>query len=568
MRRKKRWQVHPEQPEMVREVSARHGLHRLVARLLVNRGLADEAGILAFLEPTLDRLHSPFGLIDLKPASERLSRAVRQGEPLAIYGDYDVDGLTATAVLHQFFQELGLSCLPYIPDRLTEGYGLNQGALQEISRRCRLLVTVDCGISDEAEVAWAMAQGLEVIVTDHHEVPPTLPPALAVVNPKRAGADYPFAPLAGVGVALLLALGVRAQLREENGFEDRAEPNLKSYLDLVAMGTGADVVPVVGENRILVKEGLKVLEASCRPGIVALKEAVGLEGKPLSFRDVVFRMVPRLNAAGRLGQARAALELLLNTDLNTAREQARHLNLLNRQRQGLEGEVLKEAAAQVRKRGLEKQPVWVLAQEGWHLGVLGIVAARLADAHHRPVALVSLEGGRGRGSARSIPGFHLYQGLHACRDFLIKYGGHQAAAGFSVKAEDLAKLEAGMEAAFEEQVGLAPPGPFLKVDALVELGELDARFFQHLDHLRPFGPGNPEPVFACDRVECLRSRLVGERHLRVTLGQNGCVREAIAFDQGAQHPLKGHLEVAFSPRLAYYQGRMTPELRLLDLRRL
>jgi len=290
------------------EVSTRHGLPPLVARLLLNRGLAASEDILAFLDPALERLHPPFRLADLDKAAARLAQAVLHQEPLAVYGDYDADGLTATAVLRLFFQELGLTCVSYIPDRLTEGYGLKVPALKKLAAQVRLLVTVDCGISDAAEVAWATAHGLEVIITDHHELPPELPEALALINPKRGGADYPFGELAGVGVALLLALGVRAELRDAGWFGDKEEPNLRAYLDLVALGTAADVVPVVGENRILVQNGLKVMEDSRRPGFMALKEIAGLEGKPISYRDLVFRLAPRLNAAGRLGQAQAALE--------------------------------------------------------------------------------------------------------------------------------------------------------------------------------------------------------------------------------------------------------------------
>lgn len=549
---------------MITEVSVRHGVPSLIARILLNRGLSGHEDILAFLEPNLERLHPPFALPDLEKAAARLGEAVRQGEAVAVYGDYDVDGLTSTCLLHQFLQELGLPCLTYIPDRLQEGYGLKIPALQELSRHVRLLITVDCGISDAAEVAWAKAQGLEVIVTDHHELPPELPPALAVVNPKRGGEDYPFADLAGVGVALLLALGVRAHLREKGWFKKHPEPNLRSYLDLVALGTAADVAPMVGENRILVRQGLKVLEESRRPGLVALKEVAGLEGKPISYRDAVFRLAPRLNAAGRLGQARGALELLLNNDLAQARTQARCLTDLNRQRQGLEEKVLRQALTLLRAPGMMDRRVWVLAGEGWHPGVLGIVAARLAEGHHRPVALVSLTDGRGRGSARSVEGFHLFRGLNACQGVLQRFGGHQFAAGFEVAAGDLELLQEGLEQAFEQQVGPEPLRPTLKVDAQVELGELDSQFYHHLERLRPFGPGNPEPVLACAGVECLTSRVVGEKHLKVRLAQNGCLTEAIAFDMASCHPLSGALEVALSPRFSFFRGRLHPELRLLD----
>ena len=565
MRRRKRWQLHPERPEQVQELSARVGLPPLVARILLNRGLEGVEDIQAYLDPTLERLYPPFGLADLETAATRLGRAVRQGEPLAIYGDYDADGITATCLLQQFFTALGLTCHSYIPDRLREGYGLKMGGLKELLPKSRLLVTVDCGINDIEEVAWAGSQGMEVIITDHHEVSPELPPALAVVNPKRGGPDYPFRDLAGVGVALLLALGVRAELRAEGWFRGHPEPNLRPYLDLVALGTAADVVPLLGENRILVRQGLKVLEESRRPGLVALKEVLRLSGQPISFQDLVFRLAPRINAAGRLGQARCALELLLCGDLAQARLQANYLHQLNRQRQALEEAVLKEAAVMVRREKLSQRAVMVLAQEGWHLGVLGIVAARLAEEYHRPVALVSLKNGSGRGSARSVEGFHLFQGLQACREVLSRYGGHAAAAGFEVAAENLAPLQEKLEKAFEEQVGAdSCLHPTLKVDAQVELAELNREFFGHLERLLPFGPGNPAPVFVCREVECLGSRVVAERHLKVQLHHRNCVMEAIAFGQAAHHPLTGEQEVAFSTGLSHYQGRTIPELLLLD----
>jgi len=404
MHRKKIWRPYPDRPELIQALSARHGLPPLVSRLLLNRGLVEPEDILAFLEPDLSRLSSPFDLPDLKQASVRLARAVKHREPLVIYGDYDADGLTAACLLYQFFQELGVPCFAYVPDRLAEGYGLNLPALEALSQKARLLVTVDCGISDAREVAWARDRGLEVIITDHHELPPELPPALAVVNPKRALGANPFRLLAGVGVALLLALGVRAELREAGWFDSRPEPHLGSYLDLVALGTAADVVPVLGENRILVRQGLKVMETTRRPGLLALKEVAALENRHISFRDLVFRLAPRLNAAGRLGQARGALALLLAGDMAAARAQARILQQLNRQRQTLEEQVLREAAALIRNQGLKDRPVLVLAREGWHPGVLGIVAARLAEEYHKPVALVSLQEGQGRGSARSIEG--------------------------------------------------------------------------------------------------------------------------------------------------------------------
>ena len=544
---------------------ARHNLPRLVARILLNRGLAAADDILAFLDPTLERLNPPFELPDLEVAAARLGRAVRQGEPVAVYGDYDADGITATAVLHQFLRELGLHCISYIPDRLTQGYGLKIEGLKELAEQARLMVTVDCGISDAQEVAWAKAQGLEVIITDHHEIPPELPDALAVVNPKRVGHAYPFGELAGVGVALLLALGVRADLRAEGWFRQRPEPNLRSLPGPGgpghrrrrgaagggkphpgapgAQGPGGEPPPrdhrpegshpAGRQAHFLSERGLPAgAPAQCRrpdgpgpvrPGTAALRRpGPGPGSGPVSPQSQ-----PAAPGPGRT--------------------------------------VLKQARAMIRRHGLAARPVLVLAGEDWHPGVIGIVAARLADEYHRPVALVSLANGRGRGSARSIEGFHLFKGLQACRQALHKYGGHAAAAGFEMAADQLAALQELLEQAFVEQVGLEPPRPTLKVDAQVELHDLDRAFNQHLETLRPFGPGNPAPVIVCLGVQCLGSRVINQRHLKVQLAQGGGnVMEAIAFDMAAHHPLTGTLDVALGTRISHYQGRTSLDLRLLD----
>jgi single-stranded-DNA-specific exonuclease len=574
MRQRLVWQVYPGKQDLIQELSARHQVPPLVACLLLNRGLVEPEDILAFLEePDLGKFPPPFGLPDLDKAAARLAQAVQRREKVVVYGDYDADGLTATCLLHGFLQELGLAGAWYIPNRLTQGYGLNQEALKELARHNQLLVTVDCGVSDGQEVGWAQEHGLEVIITDHHELPAELPPASAVVNPKRAREEYPFENLAGVGVALLLAMGVRRRLRESGWFDRHPEPNLRDYLDLVALGTAADVAPVLGENRLLIRQGLKVMENTSRPGFIALKETAGLEGKPISYRDLVFRLAPRLNAAGRLGQANMALTLLLETDRQQARLQAQYLNNLNRERQTLEEGILRQAEGMIKQTGLAGRPVLVLAGDwdpetgkGWHPGVLGIVAARLAEAYYRPVALVALRDGLGTGSARSIEGFHLFQGLRACRQLLNKFGGHEAAAGFRLAAANLPALQAGLEQAFADQIGAQRLRPTLKVDAQIDLSALDQEFFQHLERLRPFGPGNPEPVFVCREVEGRGSTIVGEekRHLRLTLAQGNFSQQAIAFGQAAQHPLEGPLEVAFSARLSYFNGHLKPELRLLD----
>ena len=567
MRRRQRWQEHPCQPELVRELSGRHQVPELVARILLNRGLTQGQDIASFLDPVLNHLLPPSGLRDLPEAAARLALALERREPIAVYGDYDVDGLTATAVLRHFLESLGARVISYIPNRLTQGYGLNAPAMVELAGKAKVLVTVDCGISNAVEVAQARKLGLEIIVTDHHEPPSELPPALAVINPKRPDCDYAYKELAGVGVALNLVLGLRACLRAQGWFASRPEPNIKDYLDLVALGTAADVAPLTGVNRILVSHGLKVLAESRRPGIQALKEVARLPDGPVSLRDVVFKLAPRLNAAGRLGQARAALELLLTEDRDQARQLARVLDRLNQERQAVGAAILEEAVGQVEGEGLHDRPALVLAGEGWHPGIIGIVAAKLAERYHRPVALLSQVNGMGRGSARSVESFDLYAGLVACGEHLVQFGGHPAAAGFTLDLNKLETFREAFEAVVLESLGSDPPLPDLSLDAEVTLPQLDEEFFFHLNRLRPFGQGNPPPVLACLQAQLIDSWVVGHKHLKLKLAQEGRVMTAIAFNQAALHPLRGSFDVAFSPRLNIYQGRAQPELLVLDLGR-
>ena len=565
MRRKQRWRATPCQPHLIKELSRRHAVPELVAQILLNRGLSQDQEIISFLDPTLNRLLDPAGLQDLAAAAARLAQAVTRKETVVVYGDYDVDGLTATALLRHFLESVGTRVVSYIPNRLTQGYGLHAPALAELAGKANLLVTVDCGISNAAEIAQARALGLEIIVTDHHEPPPELPPALAVINPKRPDCRYAFKELAGVGVALNLVLGLRACLREQGWFVNRPEPNIKDYLDLVALGTAADVAPLTGMNRILVSRGLDILAASRRPGIQALKEVAGLTDGPISLRDVAFKLAPRLNAAGRLGQTRAALELLLTEDRGQARELARHLDRLNKERQAEQNTILAAAEAQIQQQKLHHRPALVLAAGDWHAGIIGIVAAKLAERYHRPVALLTEENGCGRGSARSVAAFDLFAGLTACREHLLQFGGHTAAAGFTLDLNRLESFREAFETVVLASLGQDPGPPDLSLDAEVSLAQLDDDFFFHLNRLRPFGQGNPAPSLACLQAQLVDSWIVGKNHLKLKLAQDGRVLTAIAFDRAALHPLRGSYDVAFTPQLNFYQGRSQPELLVLDL---
>jgi single-stranded-DNA-specific exonuclease len=484
---------------LVREL----GLHSVTARVLANRGYGTPEGAQGFLDDALTGLPDPFRMKGLPAAVERLVRAIRAQERVTLWGDYDVDGVCSTALLTTFLREVGLEVRTYIPHRLGEGYGLNVTAVERLaSEGTQLLVTLDCGITSHAEIGKANALGLEVIVVDHHAVPETMPPAVAVLNPLQPGCDYPTKWLCAGGVTFALCMALRKSLREAGFFTalKRPEPNLKQLLDLVALATVADVVPLTGANRILVRHGLEILTAGARPGVRALKEVAQLSGTRITAGHVGFRLGPRINAAGRLDDASIGLQLLLSKDVERARPLAQKLDAANAERQQIERAMVQGALEQAQgfvekgARGL------VLAKEGWHPGVVGIVASRVVERFHRPTVLIGSHEGTWRGSARSIEGFHLYDALKTCAHHLTKFGGHKAAAGLSI---DPKELEA-FRAAFHEVTGARLTEeqliPRQRIDAVVQPKELDVKAVEALQTLAPFGMGNPEPVLGSRRV--------------------------------------------------------------------
>ncbi len=531
------------------------------ASLLLARGVttADEAT--TWMSHPLP--HDPFLIPDMELAVDRLHRAVSTHEPVCFYGDYDVDGMSATALYLSFFASLGANVRAYVPHRKREGYGLNAGAVQQLHEEgVSLLVTSDCGTTSHREVALAKHLGMDVIVTDHHQTDDVIPPAVAVMNPHRAGALYPFRGLCSAGLAYKVVQAYQSR------FGGAGLP-LESLLDLVALATIADVVPLHDENRGFVRAGLAQLSRGARCGIRALKQVAGVV-RECSAETIAFKLAPRLNAAGRLDHAMLGVQLLTTESPAEAQRLADRLEQLNRERQKIEAELMSEALASVKEQELPAG--LVLASRRWHVGVVGIAAARLVERFHRPAIVIAIdERGVGKGSARTVGGFNLYQGLTACRDLLEAFGGHPSAAGVTVQESRLDAFRERFSAVVAEWAKGAATVPTLHVDAEVQLSEVTAKLIAEIGNLHPFGAGNPEPTFAVKGIEVMDARTVGEKHLKMTVRQGRSMPfDSIGFgmksllDRGI--PARTPVDLAFMPELNRWNGYDRIQLRLRDLR--
>ncbi len=546
------------------------GMPALVARVLASRGMSTPEAAAEFMADSLADLPDPMRMRGMTEASERLCRAVRQGESITLYGDYDVDGVCSSALMKLFLEELGAKVATYIPHRLGEGYGLNRNAIERIcADGTRLLITLDCGITSVEEVALARERGVDVLVVDHHTVPERLPPATAILNPHQPGCDYPTRHLCAAGVAFNLCIATRKRMRESGGFGDHREPNLRALMDLVALATVADVVPLTGANRVLVKQGLKELGEARRPGVRALKEVSGLSAQaPVTAGLVGFRLGPRINAAGRLDDASLGLRLLCARTLEEAKPLAQVLDAANAERQAIEQRILNQAFTQAAARPQAKG--LVLAAEGWHPGVVGIVASRVVERFHRPAVLVAMDGERGRGSARSIERFHLFDALSACSEHLTKFGGHKHAAGLTVEGQRLGEFTSAFERIAAERLSDDDLVPSCRVDAVVAASELDEGSVEALEMLGPFGCGNPEPVFVLRRQVTRPRLLVNKRegaanHLKLSL-ETAPHLDAIGFGMGERLGLtEGPVDLAFQVCVDEWNGRRRVQLKLKDL---
>ncbi len=527
----KRWVMRVANERAALGMAQRLAIPEIVARVLVGRGI-DEDAAPGFLEPRLrEQLPDPSHLRDMDKAAARLAHAVMKGELVAIFGDYDVDGATSSAVLYRFLTQAGGKARFYIPDRVKEGYGPNAPAMRRLKAEgASVIVTVDCGTTAHEPIEEATRAGVEVIVVDHHAAEPKLPPALAVVNPNRIDETSPHRQLAAVGVAFLLAVAVNRVLRAQGWYARVAEPDLLDLLDLVALGTVCDVVPLTGLNRVLVAQGLKVIQQRRKPGLVALAEVARLTDRCGAYH-LGFLLGPRVNAGGRVGEADLGARLLTTDDPGEARAIAARLDALNRERQAIEAAVLEAAHAQVAAAG-EAGPLVLVAGEGWHQGVIGIVAGRLREHYERPACVVAFEGDVGKGSGRSANGFDLGAAIIAARQsgLLVNGGGHIQAAGFTVKRDQLPAFKAFLAERMAAHLAAGEIVPRLTIDGALAVTAASPDLVSSLERVGPYGVGNPEPRFVFTDVRVVRADIVGGKHVRCQLAdQRGGRLSAIAF---------------------------------------
>jgi single-stranded-DNA-specific exonuclease len=606
MHRPKRWNLpEPVDPAVAEELASRLKVSRLVAQILVNRGVIDPQSCLDFLRPSLKCLHDPAGIPGLTRAAERIARAVRDGERIVIYGDYDVDGITATSILWHAIRTLGGRADFYIPHRIDEGYGLNAEAIAQIcADGARLIITVDCGVTAIEPARVAKDRGVDLIITDHHEwkakaedrgekiedsggdpslsairyplsSSPQLPDCYAVVHPRlpHDGPAYPNPYLCGAGVAFKLAWGVGTAMSGASRVSEEFRAFLLDATALAALGTIADVVPLVGENRILAHYGLGGLTKTKLLGIRALIDSAGLTGQNLDSYDVGFLLAPRLNACGRMGHARLAVEMLTTADMPKAIEIATYLESQNRQRQAMERKILAEAEAMIAEQKLAEDGscALVLGKEEWHPGVIGIVASRLVDRYHRPAVMVALNNGHGQGSARSIAGFHLARALEACTQHLEGHGGHEMAAGLKVRSDKFPDFQSAFCAHAKSVISPEQLVPELRLDIVADLQQITHALVVDLHRLGPFGHGNRRPILCLRGVTVAAPpRRVGKSgdHLQLLVRQGEIALKCIAFGYA---PLDAKLapgttiDLAVEPSINEFNGRSNVELEVRDV---
>jgi single-stranded-DNA-specific exonuclease len=561
------WQLINNHPsETIHNFAQQINSSQAMARVLLNRGVKEVDLARRFLKPALAYLHDPFLMAGMKEAVERIQQAIDGNERILIYGDYDVDGTTATAMLLRFFLQLNCKADFYVPDRLLEGYGVSEPGIRHAHQQgYHLIITVDCGITAVEEIALARQLGIDVIICDHHQPGPQLPVAAAILNPKRAGCNYPFKELAGVGVAfkLVQALQSRSQLDDTI---------LLKSLEFAAIGSSADIVPLVDENRIFVKFGLGRLRMSENLGVRALLAVSGIENEEIGTGQVVFAIAPRINAVGRLGDAGRAIRLLTCDDQQQAKNIAAILESENRIRRNIDDETFLQAIEVVETRFDPKnQRILVLDKEGWHPGVIGIVASRIAEKYYRPTVMIATDNGKGRGSARSIPGFDMYQALSRCRHCMLAFGGHKYAAGLSLEADKIPAFRESMTAVADEMLNPELLVPKLWIDSELRFKDIDATFLKLLRLLGPFGPQNMRPVFLSTDLQVVGTpTVVGKNHLKFKVRQDDKVMHGIGFNLGdlsyRVNPGEKGVQMVYSIEENEWEGRKTLQLRVKDLR--
>lgn len=551
--------------ELVVSLAAQTELPNQIVRILINRGLETSEKINQFLNPSLSDLHDPMTMLGMEAAVRRIGLAFVNNEKIMIYGDYDVDGITATALLYIVLNKLGAQVDYYLPNRLVAGYGLSVVAINAAKEKgISLIVTVDTGITAIDEIAYAATLGIDVIVTDHHEQGESIPDAYALINPKLIACNY-NEELSGVGVAFKFAQALYRSFNQDEG-------DLEEHLDLVALGTSADIVPLIGENRVITKFGLKQISRTTKPGLKSLTFVSGLMGKDISTGQVVFILAPRINALGRLGDAGEAVRLLATRDEKMAGEIARKLDSENRRRKEIDEGTLHDALAQMAEvTDLDNDKAIVLAGEGWHQGVIGIVASRLVERYHLPTVMISITDGEGKGSARSIPGFHLCEALKECEHLLIKYGGHKYAAGLSIKQENVEEFRKKFIEVSNHRLSDEDIIPKLNIDLEIELSDISDDFVHSIDSFAPFGPQNMRPVFLTRNCEVVgRPYTVGRNHLRMRVRKGSAMYDVIGYgfgDMARQISSDGCLvDLVYVVEFNTYNGVTRIQIRLKDIK--
>jgi len=558
------WIWPAEQQAQVRSLVREAKISPALARLLINRGIDDALKARAFLNPNLNDLYSPWLMCGMRQAVARIQEALRRGEIITVHGDYDADGITATVILVEALQALGGTVGYYLPSRFDEGYGLHREPLERFKEEgTGLVITVDCGINALPEVSFAAEIGLDLIITDHHQQLVKLPESVTVVNPLQDGCSYPFKGLSGAGIAFKLACAL---------FEEYQQPFPEAFLDLAALGTAADVVPLIDENRVIVAAGLAVMSRLERVGFRTLTEAVSLDQNKINSTALSFILAPAINAAGRMGEADPAARLLLEKDPAVAQGLAKHLHQLNQQRRSLEQDILRESTAAATELLNEAdQAVLLLASDRWHHGVIGIVASRLAEKFKRPVALIAVEDDEGRGSARSVPGFDITAALAAQAGLLIRFGGHEQAAGFTVTRDNISALREAINDYACQHEELCQLKPTLELEVELSDAEINDDLAAALEQLEPFGQNNPEPIFGSRQWQVLQWRLVGadKRHLKVEVKKGNRSFSPIFFSGASFEPKPEsgrQVDLAFRLKEGQFRGDKTLDLILKAFR--
>ena len=560
-------------PEVIKKLSRQLNYNPITATVLVNRDIITLPDAQSFLNTSLNNLRPPFSLKDMEAAVNRIYKAIVDNEKILVFGDYDVDGITAVVVLLNFLRYVGADVSYYIPHRITEGYSIQPRHISQYARphQVDLIITADCGSGSHQAVEAANRFGIDMVITDHHNISEDIPPALAVINPKRPDCSAGLQNLAGVGVAFFLLICLRTHLREKGFWDEQPEPNLKEYCDLVALGTVADMVPLIEENRILCKAGLELINAGHRPGLTALVEASAIRNQSPNAEDIAFRLAPRLNAAGRLDHAARAVDLLTAGDSDSAETTAHTLDLLNRKRQDLQKGILADIQRFIENNPslLHRQSL-VLSREGWHAGVLGIVASRLMQNYHRPVVLISLQDGIGKGSARGVEGLNLYDALADCHSFLENFGGHAMAAGLQIREEKIADFQNAFESVIQRTTSPDDLTPAIHIDCELDFTSISDDLIDELELLMPYGTGNPEPLFLARNVKVLNSKIVGQNHRRMILSQaSGYARTtipAIQFNLEVDDTQKTSFDqIVFRLRWNRWNGKKSAQMVIEDL---